>query len=102
MTHYTALEWVDFVRSTGEPGVDSAMRAHLGGCPRCRRMVEVLRAVADLAQREIGYEPPERALRCAQAIYSLYQPEKSGLAQLIAQLMHDTASAPLPAGIRAE
>ena len=102
MTHYTPSEWVDFVRSTGDPGVDSAMRAHLAGCPRCRRTVDVLRTVADLAQREIGYEPPERAIRYAQAIYSMYRPEKSGLARLIAQLMHDTASAPLPAGIRAE
>lgn len=102
MTHYTAWEWADFVRSTAEPGVHFAMNAHLADCSRCRRTVQVLRTVADLAQREIEYEPPEHAIRYAQAIYSLYRPEKSGLARLIAQLMHDTASAQLPAGIRAE
>jgi len=102
MTHYTPWEWADFVGSTAEPGVQPAMNAHLAGCSRCQRTVDVLRTVADLAQRENGYEPPERAIRFAQAIYSLYRPESSGLVQLIAQLMHDTASAPLPAGIRAE
>jgi len=102
MTHYTAWEWTDFVSSMDDPGVHSAMSAHLAGCPRCQRTVEVLQTVAELAQRESGYEPPDHAIRYARAIYSLYRPEKSGLARLIAQLMHDSASAPLPAGIRSE
>jgi len=102
MTHFTAWEWADFVSGVDAPAVHSAKNTHLDGCSRCRRTVDVLRTVMDLAHREIGYEPPERAIRHAQAIYSLYRPEKSGLVQLIAQLMHDSASAPLPAGIRAE
>jgi hypothetical protein len=102
MTHFTAWDWADFVSGVDAPAVQSAKNTHLDGCSRCRRTVDVLRTVTDLAHRETGYEPPERAIRYAQAIYSLYRPEKSGLVQLIAQLMHDTASAPLPAGIRAE
>jgi len=102
MKHFTVWEWVDFVGSVDEPETHSAMSAHLGGCPSCQRMVQMLRAVAELALKESGYEPPERALRYAQAIYSMYRPEKSGLARLIAQLVHDSAMVPLPAGIRAE
>jgi hypothetical protein len=102
MKHFTVWEWVDFARGIEDPAIQSAMNAHLGRCPGCRRTVEMLRTVADLALKEPGYEPPEYAMRHAQAIYSLYRPEKSGLARLIAQLIHDSARAPLPVGIRAE
>ena len=102
MTHFTAWEWADFVGGVDVPAVHSLKNTHLDGCARCRRTVGTLRTVADLAHRETGYEPPERAIRYAQAIYALYRPERSGLVHLVAQLMHDTASAPLPAGIRAE
>jgi hypothetical protein len=102
MTHFTAWEWTDFVTETGDPAAHSAMHAHLAGCARCQRTVDVLRTVADLAQRESAYAPPDHAIRYARALYSLYRPEKSGLTRLIAQLMHDSASAPLPAGIRSE
>ena len=102
MKHFTVWEWVDFVGSLDDPDIHSAMNAHLGGCASCRRTVEMLRTVSELALKESGYEPPDRALRYAQAIYSLYRPEKTGLARLIAQLVHDSAAVPLPAGIRAE
>jgi len=102
MKHFTVWDWVDFVGSVDEPETHAAMNAHLGSCPSCQRTVEMLRSVGELALRESGYEPPERALRYAQAIYSLYRPEKSGLARLIAQLVHDSAAVQLPVGIRAE
>jgi hypothetical protein len=102
MKHFSVWEWVDFARGIDEPAIHSSMNAHLSRCPGCRRTVEMLRTVADLALKEPGYEPPEHAMRYAQAIYSLYRPEKSGLARLIARLVHDSALVPLPAGIRAE
>ena len=102
MKHFTAWEWTDFVGGVDDSEVHALMQAHLTGCPRCQRTVEVLRGVSELAQRESAYEPPDHAMRYAQAIYSMYRPEKSGLARLVAQLMHDSASAPLPAGIRSE
>src|SRR5918999_430739 len=102
MKHFTVWEWVDFVGSLDNPDIHSAMNAHLGGCSSCQRTVEMLRTVSKLALRESAYEPPERVLHYAQAVYSLYRPEKTGLARLIAQLVHDSAAMPLPAGIRAE
>jgi hypothetical protein len=102
MKHFTVWEWVDFVGNVGGTDSHSAMSAHLGGCSTCQRTVEMLRSVSELALRESAYEPPARALRYAQAVYSLYRPEKSGLARLIAHLIHDSAAVPVPAGIRAE
>ena len=100
MKHFTVWDWADFVGSTGEPALRTQMTAHLAGCARCQRMVMTLRTVADVAQREHAYEAPDHAVRYAQAIYSLYRPEKTGLTRLLAQLLLDSAAAPLPAGIR--
>jgi hypothetical protein len=102
MRHFTVWEWVDFAGGLDAPAVRSAMDAHLAGCSKCRQTVQALRAVSQLAHRENAYEPPDHAVRYAQALYPLYRPEKSGIARLIAHLVHDTASVPLPAGIRAE
>ena len=100
MKHFTIWDWVDFVSSTAESGLQAAMGTHLAGCAKCQRVVETLTAVADVSRRETLYEPPAHAVRYAQALYSQYRPEKSGLTQLLAQLMFDSAVAPLPAGIR--
>jgi hypothetical protein len=102
MKHFTVWDWAEFVGNAGEPGGRAGMTAHLDGCARCQRTVATLRTVTDLAQREHGYEPPDHAIRYAQAIYSLYRPEKAGLTRLLAQLLLDSAAAPLPAGIRSE
>jgi hypothetical protein len=102
MKHFSEWEWADFVGNVSEPAVQAAMSAHLTGCARCRRTVDAVRVVADLAGREQDYEPPDHALRYAKALYSTYRPEPSGLARLLAHLVHDSASAPLPAGLRAE
>jgi hypothetical protein len=58
--------------------------------------------VAAIAGGEGGHEPPEHAIRCAQAIYSLFRPETTSLPRLIARLVHDSFREPLPAGIRAQ
>jgi RNase P subunit RPR2 len=104
MKHFTVWQWTDFVRGLVEgEGARSSMEAHLSSrCPRCERIVNVLRAVTVTARAEAGYEPPERAIRYARAIYSLYQPEKISLPRLIARLVFDSGRAPLSAGMRAQ
>ena len=102
MRHFTSLDWAEFVASPDAPTTRPAMFSHLAGCSRCQRTVEVLRGIVTLAAREPDYEPPDRAIRYAKAIYSMYRPEKSGLARLFAQLVHDSSFTPLPAGIRSE
>ena len=70
MKHFTIWEWVDFVGSTAESGLQAAMGTHLSGCAKCRQLVETLTAVADVSRRESQYEPPDHAVRYAKALYS--------------------------------
>ena len=103
MKHFSIWQWVDFVRDVGEEDARAAMAAHLASdCSRCERIVNVLRRIAVTARGEAGYEPPAHAIRYAQAIYSLQQPEKTSFPRLIARLVHDSMRAPLPAGMRAQ
>lgn len=101
MKHFDLWQWADFVRDLASPAVQAEMAAHLSsGCTRCERNAATLKAVADVALSEAQYEPPAYAIRLAQAIYPYAPPEKSRLQKLVARLVHDTALAPLPAGIR--
>ncbi len=104
MKHFSVWQWTDFVRGLiGDEGGRSRMATHLSsGCPRCQGMVKVLGGIATLAPSDADYEPPEHAIRYAQAIYSLYQPESVSFSRLLARLVHDSLLAPLPAGMRAQ
>ena len=72
MKHFTIWEWVDFVSSTAESGLQAAMGTHLAGCAKCQGMVATLTAVADVSRRESLYEPPDHAVRYAQALYEYF------------------------------
>jgi hypothetical protein len=103
MNHFTIWQWVDFARGVAGESDRAAMDAHLAsGCARCTRVVTTLRRVTAIARAEADAEPPEGAIRYAKALFSLYRPEKSGFGRLIGRLIHDSALAPLPAGMRAE
>jgi len=103
MKHFSIWQWTDFARGLVEDqAARSTMETHLSSCRRCERLVNVLRAVAVTARADAGYEPPERAIRYARALYSLYGPEKVSLPRLIARLVYDSGRAPLPVGMRAQ
>jgi len=103
MKHFNIWQWTDYARALAADVPRAAMEAHLfAGCARCQRIVSVLRGVDSMARSEAGYEPPEHAIRCARAIYSLSRPEKIGFPRLIARLVHDSIREPLPAGMRAQ
>jgi hypothetical protein len=103
MKHFTIWDWADFARGVVDQAVRTAMQAHLSsGCSQCERTVRVLRGVSTAARSEGQYAPPESAMRYARALYSLHRPEKVGFARLVGRLIHDSALAPLPAGMRAE
>lgn len=102
MKHFTIWDWADFARGMADEKSAAAMQAHLSGCSRCERTVRTLRGVSAVARNESRNEPPERAMRYARALFSLHRPEKVGLTRLIGRLVHDSAFAPLPAGMRAE
>ena len=103
MNHFTIWDWADFSRGVADEPVRAAMQAHLStGCSRCERTVRVLRGVSATALGEPQFEPPDRAMRYARALFSLQRPEKTGLARLVGRLIHDSALAPQPAGMRSE
>src|SRR2546427_12760109 len=92
MKHYTIWDWADFVRGVAEDKARAAMQAHLSsGCSPCERTVRVLSAVTNAARGEAQYDPPDRAMRYARALYALHRPEKTGFARLIGRLIHDSA-----------
>lgn len=103
MKHFDSWQWADYVRGLADDAQRSAMEAHLSsGCARCARTASTFRSVTAIAGDEAGHEPPEHAVRSAQAIYSLFRPETTSLPRLLARLVHDSLREPLPAGIRAQ
>jgi hypothetical protein len=103
MKHFDIGQWVDFTRGLGDELARSAMEMHLStGCQPCQRVVDVMRGVADAAQLESGYVPPDYAIRMAKAIYPPHGPEKSTLAKLVARLVFDSFGEPVPAGVRSQ
>jgi hypothetical protein len=97
--HFKIWEWVDFVRGTSESARPTAMQEHLSfGCKRCEGVVRVLRAFAERAPQEAGFEPPAEVVRLAQAIFPSRRPERS----VFARLVYDSFRDPLPVGLRAE
>src|SRR5438045_900511 len=103
MKHFDIWEWTDYARGLTDGAHRSAMDAHLSsGCARCARTARTLHSVSAIAGGEAGLEPPEHAIRHAQAVYSLFRPETMSLPRLIARLVHDSIREPLPAGIRAQ
>jgi len=103
MKHFTVWEWVDFARGVAGDTDRQSMEAHLSsGCTSCKRLVTMLQGVTTIARAEADIEPPEGALRYGKALFSLHRPEESGVARLVARLIHDSSLAPLPAGLRAQ
>jgi hypothetical protein len=102
MKHYDNWHWADFVRGLVAPTVRQSMESHLStGCARCANVVDLLRAVANIARQEAQYEPPVSAVRLARAIFATANPEKVTLRRIVARLVHDSFLEPLPAGLRA-
>ena len=103
MKHFDIWQWADYVRGLADDTHRSAMDAHLSsGCARCARTASTFRSMAAIADGEAGREPPEHAIRYAQAVYSLFRPATTSFPRLLARLVHDSLREPLPAGIRAQ
>jgi hypothetical protein len=103
MKHFNIWQWADHARGLSDEADRAAMDAHLSsGCARCVRTASTFRSVTAIAGGEAGSEPPEHAIRYAQAVYSMFRPETRSLPRLLARLVHDSMRAPLPAGIRAQ
>ena len=100
LTHFSEGDWADFVR--GAPLSDAAaMSAHLSACTECSELVAALRLVADLALRDSVDTPNANTIHAAEAIFSMWTPDRVRLfSPAAAQLVFDSFAAPALAGIR--
>ncbi len=70
MTHFTAMEWIDFVNQAASHGKHKTMQKHLeSGCKRCTETAALWEKVRNTAAAEASYQPPAEALRIAKAAF---------------------------------
>jgi len=104
MKHFELAKWVDSARGLVEGSVRVAMERHLAsGCPKCRQAAELLYKVQAAARNDAQVQIPHYALRCAQAVFILQQPERVQiLPRIPARLLYDSFGEPLPVGLRTQ
>jgi hypothetical protein len=102
MKHFTAQEWVDFVRGTVSEDHRVVMQAHLeSGCRRCKREAETWFRVRETASRQLASEPEDSVVRSVKGSFvingKLRHKHSRGL---LAEVLFDSSREPLPAGVR--
>jgi len=104
LKHFEFAKWIDSARGLVEEPVRVAMERHLAsGCRKCRRTAELLSKLAAAARNDSRVQVPQYALRCAQAIFVLQQPERVQiLPRIPVRLLYDSFREPLPAGVRTQ
>jgi hypothetical protein len=103
MTHLEPADVADFARGVATVDVRERVDQHLAaGCTACQASLAIMRHVSDLAQADECWEPPGDVVRLAKAIFPVRLPRRVGLRhRILAQLVFDSFSQPLPAGVRA-
>jgi hypothetical protein len=102
MKHYSPEQWADYSRGTAGKRQVTEMKRHLEtGCRMCRQSAEMWSDVLKLAQKEIGYRPPESAVRVAKSFFALSRAEeRPSVAVRLATLVFDSLRQPQPEGVR--
>ncbi len=100
MAHFSEPAWTDFVRRIDVGGTMREVETHLAsGCPECKSDFDLWGKVARLAAKVTDYAPSDSLVQGAKAAF--ITAESAGPeAWTMATLLFDSASAPLPAGIR--
>jgi hypothetical protein len=102
MKHYTAQEWVDFVRGTIGEDHKVVMQKHLdSGCQRCHREAKTWLRVRETASRQQASEPDDSVVRFVKGSFAISgkrQPNRSP--GFLAELLFDSSREPLPVGVR--
>src|SRR5438874_941819 len=95
--HIPLAALYDFV--SGNAALDDAVRDHIDGCPQCLSDITLLQWLCDFAPQERRYEAPAWALANAQDVFKLKKPGAVTIAkQMVASLIFDSFSEPLPIG----
>jgi hypothetical protein len=101
MSHFSEQAWADFVRGIEAHGTKQEVEAHLASdCLECKSDFGMWERVARFASQESYYTAPEGLVHGIKARFPsapAATAENGGLAALL----FDTASTPVPVGIRA-
>jgi hypothetical protein len=101
MKHFDITEWSDFTRGTVPVPERALMETHLSsGCTRCGSAFEFVNEVVTVARQSWHEEPPPDAVRWAKALVAMHRPPRGTVQSLIARLVFDSVTDPVPAGIR--
>ena len=72
MKHFTAQEWVDFVRGAVREEQKALMQAHLNsGCQRCQREAKTWLRVRETASRQRASQPDDSVVRFVKGSFAL-------------------------------
>ena len=100
MGHFSEQTWADFVRGVSASGTAEEVEEHLASsCPECKTASAVWGRIARLAAKERDYVPPDNLVRLVKlqlADQQWAEPEVG----LMASIIFDNATQPLPMGIR--
>ena len=104
MSHYPDEVWTDWARGVAAPEIRAEIRDHVAsGCSECRFALAIWEGVADVARRELDYEPPPGVLQSAVELYRHFKPIGAaavGRPTHFAELFFDSFRSPLPQGVR--
>jgi hypothetical protein len=100
MEHFPDQMWADFVRGVGLCGNARDIEAHLANrCPDCKTAFDLWRGLGSLAAKEADYTPPADLVRMVKLEFASQHPAPPD-PWTFAGMVFDSATRPLPAGIR--
>lgn len=102
MEHFSAANWVDFVRKIAKPAIMSEMQQHLDeACASCSISLQLWRMVMKQAKQGAQAEPRESSLRAVKAGFRLRKIVRFPSGRLdLARMTFDSDRQPLVAGVR--
>jgi hypothetical protein len=100
MEHFSKQTWADFVRGISESATRANIESHLArGCVGCTTNFDIWNRVTTISATERTYTPPDSAVRMMELEFAArYAMERRP--SVLASLLFDTLSQPLPAGMR--
>jgi hypothetical protein len=97
--HVDTQRWIDAARGLLPESERASAEEHAASCTACRRAGSVFSGFAALARTEDGYDVPEDVVRRALDLFPALE-KPNAVERLLATLVFDGASMPLPAGVR--
>jgi hypothetical protein len=84
----------------GKTILEKQVREHLEACERCRTEIRWIQSIAELAGRELDYEPARRIVAAAENVFAPGRQPAETADEVVADLVYDSFTEPLPMGIR--